>query len=258
MNLKDNFINNYSNIKSWADHNKAAILFGTGMLGFGATLYSMWKDAPKAKKALEEAKANREEDMKTSEIIFENTSIVLKNMWRDFLLAAGSATCLYLSYHELNNSLSAAIALNASNVELLKLTKEKVKEELGENKAAKIEQKITEERVNENSEGAKEIIITNPGELLFKDGHTGRYFAASRDDILHAENELNRRVYVEMFVSLNEFYDELGLSHVKLGNEIGWTTENPPRFSMEFAELAEDHRPCCLLDYDIELRTAPW
>lgn len=261
MNLKENFINNATNIKNWANANSAAILLGTGLFAFGVSLYSMYHDAPKAKKALEELKAERdtkEELPSKPAMIFEDACTVLKYTWKDFALAGIGAGCCIGSYVKHEKQLAAAVAWGTMNMEQLKITKKKIKEELGEKTANDISQKVTEERVNTDSEQAKEIVITKPGEFLFKDGHTGRYFACSKDDILHAENELNRRVFIEMFVSLNDFYDELGLAHVKLGDEIGWTTEIPPRFTMEFAELAEDGRPCCLLDYDIELRSTRW
>jgi len=254
MSFKENFINNGRNIKSWTDHNSPAILLGTGLCGIAALIFSMYHDAPECREELWRAKLLREgkKDLK------EDTIIFFKNMWKDFLIAAGTATCFCMCYSKMNHRLDAAIALNAGNVELLKLYKNKIAEELGDKKAEEIKQEITKERINENSDISKEIIITNPGEFLCKDCHTGRYFAASRDQIMRAENALNRMVYSEMFVTLNQFYDEIDISHIKIGDEIGWTADNPPRFSMEFAELAEDGRPCMLVDYDLELRTAPW
>ena len=52
-----------------------------------------------------------------------------------------------------------------------------------------------------------------------------------------------------MYVSLNDFYYEIGLPSIKLGDDIGWNIDNG-YIDLHFSsQLAEDGRPCLVIDY---------
>ena len=52
----------------------------------------------------------------------------------------------------------------------------------------------------------------------------------------------------EMYVSLNEFYMELGLPTTDIGDEVGWSVDTmiEPDFS---TQITDDGRPCVVLSY---------
>ena len=58
---------------------------------------------------------------------------------------------------------------------------------------------------------------------LFMDGYTKRTFTTSISKVLQAENEVNRQMITYGFVSLNDFYDFLGLEPYDGGDTIGWS-----------------------------------
>ena len=94
-----------------------------------------------------------------------------------------------------------------------------------------------------------EIIFVGDGETLCYDVLSGRYFKSKIDKIKKAENDLNRRMRDEMYISLNDFYYEVGLEPIKLGDDLGWNIDNgyiDLRFS---SQLATDGTPCLVIDY---------
>ena len=86
------------------------------------------------------------------------------------------------------------------------------------------------------------------------DSMSGRYFKSDMESIKQAINKLNRRRTYENYISLNEFYGEIGLNDVKNGELLGWNIDSgliEPTFS---TCLTEDGRPCIVLDFMVEPR----
>ena len=129
--------------------------------------------------------------------------------------------------------------------------KDKVVEVIGENKEKGIRDKIAEDKVHNNPVSQNQVIITGGGDTLCYDALGGRYFKSSMDKIRKAENELNRLMLRDMYVSLNEFYDELGLDHTKLGDDLGWNLDDG-LIELNFSsQLAENETPCLVVDYNV-------
>ena len=57
---------------------------------------------------------------------------------------------------------------------------------------------------------------------LFYDSFSKRYFQATISQVLQAEYHINRNMVLGAFVTLNDFYDFLGISHVEGGDVVGW------------------------------------
>ena len=67
-------------------------------------------------------------------------------------------------------------------------------------------------------------IQVEEGKQLFFDSYSSRYFESTMEDVLKAEYDLNRDLTLEDHVTLNRFYEYLGLDRVDGGDEIGWST----------------------------------
>ena len=81
-----------------------------------------------------------------------------------------------------------------------------------------------------------------------------RYFYSDIDQIKKAINELNRRMLNEMYVSLNDFYDELNLRHSGNGYDLGWKLDDG-LVEVDFSsQLSDDGRPCLVLEYMVAPR----
>jgi hypothetical protein len=83
---------------------------------------------------------------------------------------------------------------------------------------------------------------------------SGRYFKSDREVIKKAENELNRQMLSDTYVSLNEFYDLIGLNRITIGDDLGWYV-NDGYLKLQFSShLANDGTPCLVIDYIVAPR----
>lgn len=72
-----------------------------------------------------------------------------------------------------------------------------------------------------------------------------------------AASELNRQMLTEMFISLNDFYSEIGLPEISIGNDLGWNIDKG-FIELSFpTKMSEDMRPCIVVNYYVlpEYRT---
>lgn len=186
----------------------------------------------------------------------EPTPLALaKEEWKSFLVPLGvlavGTTCSILS----NSIGTRRVAAMASAYSLLDKTfvdyKEEAKSLVGKGKEKAIHDKVAEKIVTKNPPVEGNVIITGNGETLYCDSLSGRYFKSNADEVKHAINKLNYELRAQDHVSLNEFYDMLGLEHTKLGEELGWTSDN--FVDVEFsAQLYNDQDPVIVLDYSVE------
>ena len=100
----------------------------------------------------------------------------------------------------------------------------------------------------------REVIITEKGNTLCYDAISGRYFKGDIDKIKKAEYELNRQMRDEMYISLNDFYYEIGLDNIKIGDELGWNIDDGYIDLSFSSQLASDGTPCLVIDYSIAPR----
>lgn len=146
-------------------------------------------------------------------------------------------------------ALSAAY-LNADTV--LKTYKEKVIETIGEKKEKEIHDAVLEDRIKANPVGSNEVILTKSGNTLMFDVLSGRYFESDIETVRQKINDLNRRMRDDWCISLNEFYDEIGLARVEItGEKLGWNIDRGYIEVYFGAQVADDGRPCIVLDYAV-------
>ncbi len=152
---------------------------------------------------------------------------------------------------------AALISAYSMSESMLKEYKEKVIEKIGEKKESAIRDSIQEDKVKNNPPKEGDIIITNKGELLCMDAYSGRYFKSDIDFIKKKENEFNADLLQFMALSLNDWYDYIGLPHIKIGDQIGWSLSDEvgcsdARNLVEFrhtSHLTEDSIPCLVVDF---------
>ena len=129
--------------------------------------------------------------------------------------------------------------------------KEKVTETIGEKKEREIRDKVAKDKVDENQASKATVVVTGKGDSLCFDVISGRYFKSDIEKIRKIENDLNRQMLTEMYISLNEFYDELGLDHISIGDELGWNVDNG-LIELNFSsQISDDGQPCIVVDYKI-------
>lgn len=225
------------------------ILTALGITGMLTTTVLAVKATPKACKLIEEERNNRG----TDEPITKRE--IVKLVWKYYIPATITGTtsvaCLICA-NSVNAKRNAALATayKLSETALLEY-KEKVIETVGEKKEQVIRDKVAEERVKQNPVVNNEIIITGNGNARFFDVISGRRFTSDIEKLRKIENQLNKRMYGEMYISLNEFYDEIGLEHTLTGDQLGWNIDRG-LIDLEFsAQIDDDGVPCIVINYGV-------
>lgn len=196
--------------------------------------------------------------LKKEELETDNLSVIetIKTTYKCYLPTAITETlaivCIVCS-DSVHIKRNAAIATAYTISEAaLKEFKDKAVEVIGERKTEKIKDEIAKEKIDMNPVTNREIIITDKGNTLCYDVLSGRYFKSDIDLLRKCENELNQRILSETYITLNDFYYEIGLSNIKLGDELGWNINKSGLIKFEFSsQLTNDGTPCIVLGYSI-------
>lgn len=228
--------------------NSPAILTGIGIAGMIGTTVMAVKATPKALQCIEHKKDEQHVDKLPA-------IEVVKATWKCYIPAAitgvGSAACL-IRANSVSTRRNAAL-LTAYNLSKTALSeyKEKVVETFGEKKEKTIIDAIAKDKVEKDPVTNHEVIVTEKGSTLCYDALFGRYFTSDIDTIKKAENNLNRIIVSNMYASLNEFYSEIGLSRVEIGDSVGWTIDDG-QIEIDFSsQIASDGRPCIVIHYNV-------
>lgn len=244
---------NKPNVASFIQSTQAAItkhspeiLVGIGIAGMVTTTVLAVRATPKALRLIEEKKRlDHLDDLTPLETV--------KAAWKPYIPAVvtgvTSIVCLIGgSSVSARRNAALATAYKLSETALAEY-KEKVVETIGEKKEKLIRDEINKDRIEANPASKTEVIMTGKGDTLCYDAHGGRYFKSDIDRINKAVNELNRRMLLDSYVSLNDFYDELGLEHTRMGYDLGWKIDDG-FIKVDFSShLADDGTPCLAIDY---------
>lgn len=224
------------------------ILTGIGITGLLSTTVLAVKATPKALRLIDEKK----EEIDTDEL---TNMEVVKTCWKCYIPAAVTASvsvaCL-IGANSVNNKRNAVLATAYKLSEsAFSEYKEKVIETIGEKKEEEVRDKIAKDKLEKNPVKNNEVIITGKGEVLCYDAISGRYFKSDVDKIRKVENILNKKIMNDMYCSLNDFYDLVGLPFTQLGFELGWNV-NDSLVEIEFStQLSEDDIPCVVVNYSV-------
>ena len=224
------------------------ILTGLGTAGMVVTTILAVQATPKALRLLEA----KQQELETEKL----TPVqAVQAAWLCYIPAAATGmlsilclVCASSAHGRRNAALATAYSLSES---ALKEYREKVVETIGKKKEQSIQDAVAKEQISRNPVGNNEVILTGKGHTLCFDVVSGRYFESDVDKLRRAENTINRQMISDMFVSLNEFYDELGLGHISVGDDLGWNIERgflELRFS---TQLSEDETPCLVVNYQV-------
>lgn len=227
------------------------ILAGIATAGFFAAPILAVPATVKAVELLEEAKRSRKKDKLTPK---ETAQVAWKCYIPVAVTLVASTACLYASSSlsfKRNVAIGAAYELSKT---ALKEYREKVIETVGEETEHQIREKVDKARVEKNPVSNNEVIVTGGGEVLCYDALSGRYFKSDVNAINAAVNEINKSLLNDMYISLNEFYDELDLEHTDLGDDLGWRLDDG-LISVHFtSQVTSDNRPCIVMNYDVAPR----
>ena len=239
----------FSGIAKTLRKHSPEVLTGIGIAGMVSSVVLAVRATPKAMKLIEKKKSENEtEKIKPVE--------VFKTSWHCYIPTAAllvvSASCL-IGAASVNSRRRAALAAAFTLSESArKEYGDKVVELFGEKKDQAVKDAVAKDRIEKDPVKTNEIIITEHGGTLCYDAVSGRYFRSDMEKLKKAGNELNRKLLTENYVSLNEFYYEIGLDDIGIGNDIGWNIDKGELVELQFSsQLSSDGTPCLVLGFSV-------
>lgn len=220
------------------------ILTGIGITGMFTTTILAVQATPKALRLLEE-KRETDEELKPIDVV--------KTCWKCYIPATVTgvmSTACLIGASSVNAKRNAALATAYTISETaLAEYREKVIETIGEKKEKKVREEISRDKLKKNPPSQQNIIVTGQGTTTCYDELGGRYFTSSMEQLKKVENDLNRRMRDEMVITLNDFYTEVGLDPVEVGDHIGWDIDKG-YLELDFSSLlAPDGTPCLVVGF---------
>ena len=249
---KPNMTALFKDIRMAVSKHSPEILTGLGIAGMITTTVLAVKATPKVLDIIEDKKKelglDQSENLRPVEVV--------KVAWKPYIPAVitgvTSVACL-IGANSVNVRRNAALATayNLSTTALAEY-KDKVIETIGEKKEKAVRDRIAEDRLKKEPVNQSAIVVSGKGTTRCFDTITKQRFISDIETIRRIVNDLNERmINGEDYISLNEFYYELGLDEVSIGDELGW---NVVRGLIEIeysAQLDTDGVPCIVIDYTV-------
>lgn len=245
MKVTEVMVTTFNNVGKFLSKNQPAILTGMGVAGVASTAYLASKATLKTSRELEDRDLEKKEVAK----------IVVKNYIPTVVSGVTAAACI-IGANKISTKRVTTLATAYSVSErALRELETKVKEEVGDKKFKKIKDDINRDRVINNPINSNEVISTGGGNITCFDAFSGRYFASTPEKIHKAVNDINYMLMNEMYVSLNEFYYQLGIPSITQGNEFGWNINVDGQIDIQLTStLDESDRPILVMDYRVQPR----
>ena len=235
--------------KATLSKHRPAILMGLGISGMFVTVGLAVGATPKAIALIEEKKLDDELDQLTS-------IDVVKTCWKCYIPAAvtavASTACLIGSHTESTRRATALAAAYQLSETALNEYKDAVIETIGEKKERAVRDKMAENAIKDERVDEEDVIVTGRGNTRCYDAVFGRCFRSSREVIERGINAVNRRIVSgDMYASLNDFYDEIDLTHVDIGDLLGWNLDDG-EIKIDFSsQLAHNGEPTLVIHYNV-------
>jgi Family of unknown function (DUF6353) len=244
MQLSDLFSNVVKTLKA----NSPQILTALGVAGVATTSYLTVRATAKSVREIDEMEGNEGQAVERNERIKERVRLVWKNYIPPVVSGAVTIGCIVGSNRVSSGRTAAAVTAYSLTERAFSDYKEKIVKELGEGKEQKIRDEIAQEKVEKIP--SREVMITTvSGHVLCCELYTGRYFRSDMESLRKAQNDLNKILIEQIYASMCEFYDLVGLPYTTNSPMMGWDSD---RFmEMEFSTVISDQgEPCLAFDYN--------
>lgn len=222
---KHTLANFFKSAQVWTTKHSPEILTGIGIAGMVTTTVLAVKATPKALELI----GLRKFELETEKLTPIET---VKVAWKPYIPAAvtgiASVACLIgASSVSARRNAALATAYQLSTTALAEY-KDQVIETVGEKKEEAIREKVSQKQLDKTPVTSSEVIMTGNGTSLCLDPLSKRYFESNIEVVRQAEITLNKQMQQSICgsVSLNEFYDEIGLDRIDIGDDLGWNTNH--------------------------------
>ena len=216
--------------KSFLSRNASTILTIIGGVGVVGTAVLAAKATPKAIALVDEVKEEKGEELTTWETVKVAGPAYIP------AVAVGASTLLCIFGANILDKRSQAALTSAYALidNAYKEYKGKLKELYGEEAHNNVMDAIMVEKAEEirvsnyNLTSYCDLSIADGTSepRLFYDEYSGRCFETTVEQVMNAEYHINRNFVLRGYVTLNEFYEFLGLEPTEYGSTVGWAIED--------------------------------
>lgn len=243
-----NISNLTTNIGKSLKSNSPTILTALSICGVIATSYLAAKASAKSVRAIDDLEGREGTAGDRKNRIKERTQLVWKNYIPPVVSGAVTIGCILGANKSNGNKTAAAVAAYSLTENLFGEYRKKVVEELGERKEEKIRDEIAQEHVSKIP--SREVVVTTvSGHVLCCELYTGRYFRSDMETLRKAQNDLNVMVNNQIYVSLDEFYDLVGLQSTSNSDQLGWNSDKLMELSFSTV-IGQGGEPCLAFEYN--------
>lgn len=198
------------------------------------------------------AKAIDETPREDGETVRQHMHRAAKDNWTLYGAAAATgltttATVVFGSYAS-NKRLATAVSAAKITETTFNEYRKAVVKELGEKKERVVSEQVAVNKVKANPPTDSNVIIVAEKTVTCCELYTGRYFKSDMETLKQSVNEINHRILNELYVSMDEFYDLLGLEHTTTSDGIGWDSDR--LLELEYATVLHDDTPCLTFSYN--------
>lgn len=238
-----------SAIKSLKRHSPM-ILSCLAVAGVVGTAVTAVRATPKALKRIKEAEKNKAEPLSKTEKVATTISCYIPCV----VIGIGTMVCIF-GAHALNKRQQASLISAYTLLEQsYKEYRSAANNIYGEDADSKIQAEMAKKTyISSGNECLYDPDLSSDDECLFYDFYSKRYFTAKMSAVINAEYHVNRNLALRGEVAVNEFYDFLGIDHVRGGDEFGWNLDGMMTgglawldFNNEYTEL-DDGLECYII-----------
>lgn len=247
--MKNKTLQEVTNVVGCFLEKKGPLMLTTLGIGSGvAALGLCIKATIKAVNQIEEEKCARIERDEPEEMTKKE---VLKVVWKTYIPTVGAAifsgTCIVASYSVRTKQSAAFAAAYKASETAYSALKDVTTEELGEKKTKELQKKASEKQMQSTPVKNSEVIMVNGKNVLCFDSLSGRYFRSDMETIKAARNDLNYQMINEMYVSVNDWYEKIGLSSNE--DRRGWNINDGTLDILFDTKLSDNGEPCIVITY---------
>lgn len=238
-------------IISFSKEYSPELLIGSGVTAMVTSTILAVIATPKAMRQIEDAKLDKE-------VTTLRPKDVIKETWKTYLPSVITGVvgigCIITGTAQNTRKRAALAALYSMSESTLRQYKDEVRTIVGNEQADELDKRVAKSKMKKDTviidrDDSKYIEQTGFGQTLCYDSLSGRYFRSSVNAIDKAVNNFNRLLIGENYATLNDLYNELGISTIELGSILGWRVEDEMCDIDYDSELDEDGQPYVVIYY---------
>lgn len=243
--------------------NLPEILTVVSTVGIVTTGVLAFKAGRKSEEIIKEKKQDMEdvdpEDREAKRtVMWETVKEVTPIVVPPIILGTITIACVFGSNRVSNKRIVALSAAYSLSESALKDLNQKIEDIVGEKKAKDIKDALAKDKVMRAEDEEKDrIILPGDGDILCLDDYSRRFFRSNYQKVQSAINQLTYMCMTEMYVSLNDFYELLGIEATPMGDDFGWNVDDFSGGTGPFTittVLDKNGIPALAITYDVKLR----